>query len=63
MRHSRNWVKRRYGYFEKPSELRQKRKKLDDLNRRLLSRALPLIRFNLHFEDQFGRGGPKGFGR
>jgi ribosomal protein S21 len=29
---SRPWCKRRYGYYEKPSELRRKQKKMASLN-------------------------------
>ena len=61
-RYRRNWVKRRYGYYEKPSELRRKRKKVKEQNRgRGLPRPMPSRRYNLHFPGQFQREGPFGF--
>jgi ribosomal protein S21 len=52
---SRTWCKRRYGYYEKPSELRRKRKKMAWL--RSGSQGNLLLRIGL--KELYSRTGPK----
>jgi ribosomal protein S21 len=63
-RHQRRWVKRRFGYYERPSDLRRKRKKVADIVRyREFIGIGGIWRPSLGFERQFRREGPFGVAR
>ena len=61
---SRPWHKRRYGYYEKPSTIHAKQKRVQYWNRRGFSqmgiRKYPGtgLRLPIHFDKQFSREGP-----
>lgn len=50
----RPWSKRRYGYYEKPSQLRRKRKKMG----RLRSRGANLL-LHIGLKELYSRTGPE----
>jgi ribosomal protein S21 len=54
-KYRRNWVKRRYGYFENPSTLRRRRASIDRITRRRSGTGMGAFRRNVHFREQFER--------
>lgn len=51
----RAWCKRRYGYYEKPSELKRKQKKMA----RLRSRSQGNLHLKIGLKELYSRTGPK----
>ena len=53
--HSRTWCKRRYGYYEKPSELRRKQRKMA----RLRSGCRGNLFLRIGLKELYSQTGPK----
>lgn len=55
---STRWYKRRYGYFEKPSELKRKRRKM----KQIVSRSQNNLWLKIDQQEQFSRTGKNAVG-
>lgn len=51
--YGRPWCKKRFGYYEKPSALKRKQKKMDRLRHGDSS-----LKLHIQLEEQFSRTGP-----